>query len=573
MTSDRLRDGNEGREAAAPRPLEPFVQDGFPKFALVLKDLAELLLEQVGTKQRTIRANDRGELESLENGQVLGVLPQREARSLQLSSERWLSMVPHRIPDLTTNLVESIGGPRHDVERIETQPRLRTVTLDYVFDPGGSICADQCQPRAPFRTQGVEEPGQGRFVTTSGGPHEPSAIVVHDHNQVLVTSAVADLIDADPPQAGQTIHRRFGFRRHARDDGADGPPGHPRQLRDRRSRGVRSQPGGLIFEGTREACAMPSPRHSRHKDAVLGAMDSRRVRFEVNRHCPQIKASPEPSPFARIVASAAPAASAAALAKPPVRPHLRDHTYSGVTKLVSPSWLDGTAVARVLENPLARPGPLRAAILSLPDGLLRLGTWATLALELLFAPLALSRRLRPWIWTMALAMHLGLIALIDFADLSLGMVMLHLFTFDPAWVPAVKPSTTETLFYDGQCGLCHNAVRFLLAEDRAPGGAFRFAPLGGETFQATVSRPADLPDSLALVTDDGRVLTRSRAVLHLGRRLGGLWRVIAGLVGLLPIALLDRAYDAVAHVRHRLFARPEEACPIAPRELRSRLLA
>jgi len=249
------------------------------------------------------------------------------------------------------------------------------------------------------------------------------------------------------------------------------------------------------------------------------------------------------------------------------------YTYSGVTKLVSPSWLDGTAVARVLENPLARPGPLRAAILSLPDVLLRLGTWATLALELLFAPLALSRRLRPWIWSMALAMHLGLIALIDFADLSLGMVMLHLFTFDPAWVPAVKARTTETLFYDGGCGLCHRAVRFLLAEDRAPGGAFRFAPLGGETFQATVSRPADLPDSLVLVTDDGRILTRSRAVLHLGRRLGGLWRVMAGLVGLLPIALLDRAYDAVAHVRHRLFARPEEACPIAPRELRSRLLA
>jgi predicted DCC family thiol-disulfide oxidoreductase YuxK len=45
------------------------------------------------------------------------------------------------------------------------------------------------------------------------------------------------------------------------------------------------------------------------------------------------------------------------------------------------------------------------------------------------------------------------------------------------------------------------------------------------------------------------------------------------LVGLLPVPLLDRAYGAVAHVRHRLFARPEEACPISPRELRSRLLA
>lgn len=96
--------------------------------------------------------------------------------------------------------------------------------------------------------------------------------------------------------------------------------------------------------------------------------------------------------------------------------------------------MDGTAVAHVLENPLARPGALREAILDLPGGVLRLGTWATLTLELLFAPLALARRLRPWIWMLALGLHVGLIVLIDFADLSMGMVMLHLFTFDPAWV-------------------------------------------------------------------------------------------------------------------------------------------
>jgi hypothetical protein len=77
---------------------------------------------------------------------------------------------------------------------------------------------------------------------------------------------------------------------------------------------------------------------------------------------------------------------------------------------------------------------VRDVILGLPDGVLSVGTWATLAFELLFAPLALSRRLRPWIWMLGLAMHLGLMVLIDFADLSLGMVMLHLFTFDPAWL-------------------------------------------------------------------------------------------------------------------------------------------
>jgi len=34
-------------------------------------------------------------------------------------------------------------------------------------------------------------------------------------------------------------------------------------------------------------------------------------------------------------------------------------------------------------------------------------------------------------------MHLGLIVLIDFADLWRGMVFLHAFTFDAAWLPAL----------------------------------------------------------------------------------------------------------------------------------------
>ena len=34
-------------------------------------------------------------------------------------------------------------------------------------------------------------------------------------------------------------------------------------------------------------------------------------------------------------------------------------------------------------------------------------------------------------------MHLGLIVLIDFADLWRGMVFLHAFTFDAAWLPSL----------------------------------------------------------------------------------------------------------------------------------------
>jgi len=114
------------------------------------------------------------------------------------------------------------------------------------------------------------------------------------------------------------------------------------------------------------------------------------------------------------------------------------YTYSGWTKLASPSWIDGTAIAHVLMNPLARPTFLRIAILGLPAPLLHGMTWSTLALELLYAPLALSRRARPVIWTLMLMMHIGLLALIDFGDLSAAMIVVHLFTFDRGWLSVLR---------------------------------------------------------------------------------------------------------------------------------------
>jgi len=112
------------------------------------------------------------------------------------------------------------------------------------------------------------------------------------------------------------------------------------------------------------------------------------------------------------------------------------YTFSGITKLGSPSWIDGSAIALLLENPLARPGIFRDALLAMPDLIPQLLTWGTLGIEILFAPLVLSRRLRPWVWLATCAMHLGIIAVVDFADLSLGMLMIHAFTFDRRWLEA-----------------------------------------------------------------------------------------------------------------------------------------
>ena len=108
------------------------------------------------------------------------------------------------------------------------------------------------------------------------------------------------------------------------------------------------------------------------------------------------------------------------------------YLYSGLTKLIAPSWLDGSAVEFILRNPLARPSVLRDALLGSP--LLPLLTYGTLVLEIAFPFAALSRRLRPFVWLAMTALHLALLVLIDFADLTFGMLLVHLYVFDPAWL-------------------------------------------------------------------------------------------------------------------------------------------
>lgn len=129
----------------------------------------------------------------------------------------------------------------------------------------------------------------------------------------------------------------------------------------------------------------------------------------------------------------------------------------------------------------------------------------------------------------------------------------------------------ERLFYDGSCALCHWAVRFVLARD-PHGRAFRFAPLDSEAFRgaAPAAVRAALPDSLVVQTADGELLTKSAAVVHILRRLGTPWRWLGGVARVFPRVLLDPLYDFVARVRYRVFGREPEACPVIPKELRSR---
>jgi predicted DCC family thiol-disulfide oxidoreductase YuxK len=129
----------------------------------------------------------------------------------------------------------------------------------------------------------------------------------------------------------------------------------------------------------------------------------------------------------------------------------------------------------------------------------------------------------------------------------------------------------ELLFYDGHCALCHGAVKFVLKHDRS-GNAFRFAPLQGSTFQSRITpeQRASLPDSIVVLTNEGALLVRSDAFLHIWRRLGGSWRFWARLINVMPRPVRDSGYDFIARIRNRVFGMRDDLCPVIPPELRAR---
>jgi len=123
------------------------------------------------------------------------------------------------------------------------------------------------------------------------------------------------------------------------------------------------------------------------------------------------------------------------------------YTLSGLHKLASPSWRDGTALRHVLELPLARDTALGNAVLALPDGVFAAFTYGALIAELTALPLFAIRQARPYAWCGLVAMQLGILCLLDFADLTLGMLLFHAFVFDLKWLPgrrALAASTAST---------------------------------------------------------------------------------------------------------------------------------
>jgi predicted DCC family thiol-disulfide oxidoreductase YuxK len=134
-------------------------------------------------------------------------------------------------------------------------------------------------------------------------------------------------------------------------------------------------------------------------------------------------------------------------------------------------------------------------------------------------------------------------------------------------MPSPAPDPAPIVFYDGDCGLCHRFVQFILARDRA--GTFRFAPLQGPTAARLIPGFAAELGSVVLKDETG-VYQKSEASLRVLARLGGLW-TLATPLRVVPRGLRDAVYSFIARRRYRWFG-IADACALPAPAARPRFL-
>ncbi|MEO5916471.1 MAG: DCC1-like thiol-disulfide oxidoreductase family protein [Luteolibacter sp.] len=126
------------------------------------------------------------------------------------------------------------------------------------------------------------------------------------------------------------------------------------------------------------------------------------------------------------------------------------------------------------------------------------------------------------------------------------------------------------LFFDGDCAFCSASVRRVVALDKE--GRVEFAPLQGKLagekgfskFAATENGTMVL-----LRESDGKVFTRSDALIELARVLGGWWRLTT-LARFIPKFLRDSVYGWIANNRYRFMGK-SDTCSLPDPEVLKRL--
>jgi hypothetical protein len=105
---------------------------------------------------------------------------------------------------------------------------------------------------------------------------------------------------------------------------------------------------------------------------------------------------------------------------------------SGIDKLQSPSWMDGSAFKKILDCPLGYQWN-HYITQGLPGTFFYLFNWVALGLEMICLPLALFKQTKRWAWCAATLLQAGILLTMNIAPIVFGMLTIHIFLFEAAW--------------------------------------------------------------------------------------------------------------------------------------------
>jgi predicted DCC family thiol-disulfide oxidoreductase YuxK len=117
------------------------------------------------------------------------------------------------------------------------------------------------------------------------------------------------------------------------------------------------------------------------------------------------------------------------------------------------------------------------------------------------------------------------------------------------------PTNKIIVLFDGDCGLCNQAIQILLQED--PSDQFRFVSQQaalGKSILAHIGYNPNTLDSLVVYHPNVAYYTQSQAVFYLCKH--GSYKLKLLLVfQLFPKVMLDAVYNWIAKNRHRWFGK------------------
>jgi predicted DCC family thiol-disulfide oxidoreductase YuxK len=135
----------------------------------------------------------------------------------------------------------------------------------------------------------------------------------------------------------------------------------------------------------------------------------------------------------------------------------------------------------------------------------------------------------------------------------------------------MRDNARELVLFDGVCNLCERSVLFIVRHDSA--GHFQFCSLQSRAARTILDEHEYNDDTLGsvLLLSKGELYTRSRAALHIAKRLDGLWPLFFYMLIWVPPVVADPVYNFVGKRRYKWFGK-KDACWVPDTELRQRFI-